>query len=115
MASNDDFLNTFKNLVVSVNNFSQAQYFLAGQADYLEATGTVLIKAKAGWVAKVSVLVAGSTSGAIYDTFVASGAVTGARIAIIPNTIGVQTINIPFSNGLVFVSGTGMIATISYS
>lgn len=115
MASNDDFLNTFKNLVNTVNGFTQSQYFLAGQADYLEATGTVLIKAKAGWIAKVSVIVAGSTSGAIYDTFVASGAVTGARIAIINNAIGIQTINIPFANGLVFVGGTGMIATISYS
>jgi hypothetical protein len=64
-------------------------------------------------LASVSVIVAGSTDGMIYDSNVI-GTLTNA-IAVVDNVIGVSVKNLPYNNGLVVVPGTGMTVVVSYS
>jgi len=42
-------------------------------------------------------------------------AVTGSRLAIIPNTVGIYAINMPVNKGIVITPGSGMIVAVSYS
>lgn len=113
MATLDDILTTQKNGVFGINSIATSNYFLAGKASAPALNATTLIRSGLGWVARVSVTVAGSTTGMIYDSN-ATGTLT-VPIAVIANTIGIVTVNLPVTNGIVFVPGTGMTATVSYS
>jgi hypothetical protein len=113
MATLDDILTTQKNGVFGINGIAGSNYYLAGKLTAPTVTATTLIRSGAGWVARVSVTVAGSTSGIIYDSNATTTLTT--PIAIIANTVGIVTVNLPVTNGIVFVPGTGMTATISYS
>lgn len=115
MASTDDILNVNKNNVTAVNGVATTIQQISGKQSALEITASTLIKNTSGWVARVSVIVAGSAAGALYDTAALSGAVNGVRLALVQNTAGFQDIKMPFTNGLVFTPGTGMTATVSYS
>ena len=113
MATLDDILTTQKNGVFGINSIATSNYFLAGKASAPALAVTTLVRSGAGWVAKVSVTVAGSSSAIIYD----SNATTTltAPIAVVANAVGIVSINLPVNNGIVFVPGTGMTATVSYS
>jgi hypothetical protein len=113
MATLDDILTTQKNGVNGINAVAASNYFLAGKATAPALAATSLVRSGAGWVARVSVTVAGSTAGTIYDSNSSSTLIN--PIAVIANTVGITTINIPVTNGIVFVPGTGMTATVSYS
>jgi hypothetical protein len=113
MATLDDILTTQKNGVLGVNSIATSNYFLAGKASAPALSTTSLVRSGAGWVAKVSVTTAGSTSAIIYDSNATT--ILTTPIAVIANTVGVVTINLPVTNGIVFVPGTGMTATVSYS
>jgi hypothetical protein len=78
-------------------------------------TTSTVVKASAGRVARVSVIVAGSTTGTINDVATTGGAATANEIAVIANTVGVYEIDMPCATGIVFVPGTGMTAVVSYS
>jgi len=73
------------------------------------------LKTNLGWVAKISVIVAGSTTGMVYDANSVAGAVNGNRLYVIANTVGIQTVMMPVKNGIVIVPGSGMIVAVSYS
>jgi len=73
------------------------------------------LKTNLGWVAKISVIVAGSTTGMVYDANSVAGAVNGNRLYVIANTVGIQTVMMPVNNGIVIVPGSGMIVAVSYS
>ena len=77
----------------------------------LGLTAATQVKATAGRLVKVSVLVAGSAAGAAYD---AVGATTG-QFFVIPNTVGVYLINWPCANGVYVVPGTGQTISVSYN
>jgi len=113
MATLDDILTTQKNGVFGINSIATSNYFLAGKVSAPALAATTLVRSGAGWVAKVSVTTAGSSSAIIYD----SNATTTltAPIAVVANAVGIVTINLPVTNGIVFVPGTGMTATLSYS
>lgn len=120
MASPDDFLTTQKNGVIAINGNTSALYTLAGTNNYLEvpAATTVLIKNSKGWLASVSVIVAGSTQGYFFDTDNIIGltaASTGTRIYAIPNTVGIHQIQFPFETGLAIATGTGSIVSVGYT
>jgi len=78
-------------------------------------SASTVIKATAGRVARVSVIVAGSGAGTINDVATTGGAATANEIASIPNTLGVYDIDMPCTTGIVFVPGSGMTAVVSYS
>jgi len=78
-------------------------------------TSSTVIKATAGRVSRVSVIVAGSTTGSINDVATTGGAAVANELAVVANTVGVYDIDMPCTTGIVFVPGTGMTAVVSYS
>jgi hypothetical protein len=114
MASLDDILTTQKNGVQAINSYVNFLSVHAGSYSTKELSASNVIKTTAGWLASVSVIVAGSTQGYLYDTTTTS-ATSGNRIYAVPNTIGIYQVQIPFASGLVFVPGTGSIISVGYS
>ena len=117
MASLDDLLTTQKNGVIAINNYGNIINKLAGISNAVEVSTSSVIKTSSGWLASVSIIVAGSTITYLYDTNSASGIATGRRIYAIPTTaaIGVYQVQIPFEVGLAIAPGTGAIITVNYS
>ncbi len=74
-----------------------------------------MILGKAGRVAQISVIVAGSDDGAIYDTNDTATAAIGNQVYVIPHTRGVHVVNMPGNAGMVVAPGTGQTVAISYS
>ena len=65
---------------------------------------------------RVSVTTAGSGAGAVYDNDSTSTGNTAANlIASIPNTVGVYEFIFPVKTGIVYVPGSGQVASISFS
>ena len=117
MASLDDLLSAHKNAVQAINNWGQTTSNLAGVSNSGEISTTTLLTPRSGWVANVSVVVAGSTTGTIYDAPSTSAALagTGTRLFTISNTVGVYSVNLPVHNNIVVTPGTGQIVVVSYS
>jgi hypothetical protein len=117
-ASLDDILTTQKNGVVAINENSNAIKFLAGTNNSTEiaAATTQTIKIGSGWLATVCLINAGSTTTFFYDTNNPSD-LTGNRIYALPSTatLGAYSIQVPFSSGLVVVTGTAAIISVAYS
>jgi hypothetical protein len=121
MASLDDLLSAQKNGVVALNSIAnydglRTGYFGNNNTKEIAAATTKVIKTSSGWLATISVIAAGSTTGYIYDTNNAS-LLTGNRIYAIPSTlaIGIYQIQIPFATGLTIVTGTGSIVSLTYT
>lgn len=116
-------------------NFAQyiAQQLNTGNAQYLQtdAQGALLtadgasaalavsassvIQVGAGRIGSVSVLTASGVTGTVYDAATLGAASSVNAIAVIPASVGVTRLSIPFTNGLVYSPGTGQTATISYN
>ena len=114
MASTDDLLTAQKNLVQAVNGLTSLKSTLAGSIQTKELAVTTQVKSSSGWLATISVIVAGSSTGTVYDTNAVSN-LTGNRIYIIPMTVGIYTLQVPFNSGLVVVPGSGMVYSVTYS
>lgn len=119
MATLDDILTAQKNGVVAINNLNQTwtNYLIQtnGQYSSTEITSTTLLYSGAGYLVKVSILQAGTTTGFIYDYNSAAVAVTGRRILAVPNSLGIVNAGLAFTSGLVIVPGTGQSIVVSYS
>lgn len=114
MAAPDDFLTAQKNGVIAINAYTEAANFHAGKQSSSEISTTTVLKTSAGWVAMVSVILAGSTPGYIYDTNTASN-LTGMRIYQIPNVAGIYPVMMPIDVGLVVVPGNGQVVAMGFS
>ena len=77
-------------------------------------TATV-VKTGAGNIGYVSVTVAGSAAGAVYDAKSTSGNASANQIAAIPNTVGVYPIDFPTGVGLVIAPGTGQTVAVTWN
>jgi hypothetical protein len=115
MASLDDILTTQKNGVQGINSLTNITRNLAGALNSSEISTSTYFETAAGWVGKISIIEAGTTPGTIYDTTSVLAAATGNRLALIPNSIGIYTINMPVNNGIVVAPGDGQIVAMSYS
>jgi hypothetical protein len=116
MASLDDILTTQKNGVVAINGYINALNRLAGtnSSKEIAPSTTQLIKSSGGWLATISVIVTGSTC-FFYDTNNVNN-LTGNRIcAVTPSALGVIQLQIPFSTGLVIVTGATSVVSVSYT
>ena len=78
-------------------------------------TAAAVLKAVPGRVAKVSVIVAGSAPGSVNDCATTGAAAAGNSIFVIPNTVGVYSVDMPTNNGVTVVPGTGQTVAVSYS
>lgn len=115
MAGIDDIATTAKNISVALNLQSETAMSLAGKRNSGEISASTVVKESPGWVARVSVVVAGSGDGTIYDAKSLGTAVNGARLAIVDKAIGVTELNLPANTGIVFTPGSGMTAVVTYS
>lgn len=113
MASLDDILTAAKNVVTAVNGAAQTYLNVQGAQNSGNLTTATLVQSGAGRVATVSVTVAGSAVGKIYDANSATS--TTNPVYVIPNTVGVVFVNMPVGIGLVVAPGTGQSVTVSYS
>lgn len=112
-SSLSDILTVARNIVQAINSAAQNYLNVQGALNMSGITATKLVKASAGRVCVISVIVAGSAVGAIYDSNVATSLVN--QIYVIPMAIGVYVVNLPVGLGIVVVPGTGHTLTISYS
>jgi Mg2+/citrate symporter len=86
-----------------------------GQKTFLNVSANTLVKATAGRVAKINVVVAGGTNtGGVYDSASIAGAGATNLVAIIPDTVGSYLIDFPCANGIVVEPGSGNTVAISY-
>jgi hypothetical protein len=113
MASISDILTATKNIVTAINQLGQTYLQVVGSNMDTEITSATLVKQGQGRLARISVTVAGSAAGAVYDA--PSASATTNMICVIPNTLGVTEINMPVNNGIVVAPGTGQTVSISYS
>ena len=93
----------------------QTTVLTLAQKSALDITAATVVKASNGFVVRVSVLVAGSTTGTVNDSATTGGAAVANEIAVIPNTVGTYAIEFPFANGLTIVPGTGQTVSVSYN
>ena len=112
-ASLSDILSAIKNLVQGVNALAQNYLSVQGLSNAPALTAATVVKTAAGRVAAVSVTVAGSAVGTIYDG--GSLNATTKPIYIIPNTVGVFNVNMPANVGILAAPGTGQTVTVVWS
>jgi hypothetical protein len=112
-ASASDILTTLKNLVTGLANLTQQYLNVEGILNFAGLTAPTVVKATSGRIARVSVIVAGSAPGMIYDGATLNA--TTKPLDVIPNTVGVYELNMPTSFGLLVVPGSGQTVSGSYS
>lgn len=84
-----------------------------GASTSLNLTLATVVKAAPGTIVAINVLVAGSAPGSVND--VATNAPTDAnKVATIPNTLGLLTLNWPCAVGILVVPGTGQTVAVLY-
>lgn len=112
-ASVSDILTALKNIVLALSNQADTNLTLAGKLIATAITAPTVISVAAGRVVKVSVIVAGTSGGTIYD----STSVTSLAkpVAKIPVAEGITKVNIPVTVGIVVIPGAGQTVTVSYS
>ncbi|SAK53552.1 hypothetical protein AWB78_01337 [Caballeronia calidae] len=87
-----------------------------GTQSTLNITAATVIKALPGRVYTVSVLVAGSAAGAVYDSTSTSGNTAADQIASLPNAVAFINTNAwPCANGIVVAPGTGQTVAVAWS
>ena len=115
MASTDDLLTVYKSYVSAVAAFNTTipKYF--GQLTLLTVTSPTVIATGMGRVVNVSVTVAGSAAGAIYNWSSATGYTSMYQLFVVPNALGITNVGLFFTNGILLVPGTGQSLNITYS
>lgn len=108
-----DLLTALKNVVTALNGYTLAFRQVNGISTTEAITAQTVIKQSTGRVASVSVIVAGSAPGHLYDA--SQPNIVIAPLYVIPNTVGVFVVNLPTDTGLVVVPGTGQTVTVSWS
>src|ERR1700744_2713210 len=111
MASLPDILTAEQNIAKAINGLGQTYLSVQGQANLAGLTAATLVESGPGRVCEISVLVAGSAVGAVYDTTNVSAPTR--KLYVIPETVGVFVVNLPTQYGIVVFPGTGQTVTIS--
>ncbi|QGZ66275.1 hypothetical protein [Paraburkholderia acidisoli] len=96
------------------------QYPLApvpgGTTTTLDVTAATVIKNAPGRLFTVSVLVAGTAAGAVYDSVATTGNTAANQIGVIADVAGPINFNaMPTAAGIVVVPGTGQTLAVSWS
>lgn len=108
-----DLLTALKNTVTAVSSLAQTYLNVQGAQNFAGLTAATVVKTSAGRIATISVIVAGSADGAVYDS-VATGN-TSKPLFVIPMTVGVYVVNLPASFGITIAPGTGQTVSGSFS
>lgn len=84
-------------------------------SDTLNVTVPTVIKAAAGRLVSVSVVVAGTADGTVNDCATTGAAAAANQFGALPAFVGVNTFNWPCGTGIVVVPGTGQTLAVSWS
>lgn len=116
MASLSDILTVGKNIVTAINSLGQIGVGGRGNITSATVTSTTLICTGGGGLINVSVTVAGSTAGKVYNSSTTAGAsAANTLIAVNPSDgIGVVQAGQLFTLGLVVTPGTGQSLNVTY-
>lgn len=114
-ASLSDILTAAKNIVTALNNAAQTYLSVNGILTTESITTPTVLKSSSGRVAAISVIVAGSATGTVYDS--ANTSTTTAPVYVIPNAVALTpyVVNMPVSKGILIVPGTGQTLSVSWS
>jgi hypothetical protein len=112
-ASLSDVLTVAKNIVQAISALAQGYLNVQGAQNFAGLAAATVVKSSAGRIANISVIVAGSATGAVYDS--AATGNTAKPLFIIPMTVGVTVVNLPASFGITIVPGTGQTVSGSFS
>lgn len=86
-----------------------------GTKSFLNIAANTVVKAVAGRVCTVNVVVAGSAAGGVYDHASTSSLSATNLVALIPETVGTYKIDFPCATGIAIQPPTGGKITISYN
>jgi hypothetical protein len=112
-ASLSDLLTAAKNIVQAVNALAQTYLNVQGAQNFAGLTAATVVKSASGRIANISVIVAGSASGFVYDS--AAVGTTTKPLFVIPMTVGVFVVNLPASFGIAIAPGSGQTVSGSFS
>lgn len=112
-ASLSDLLTVAKNIAQAINALAQSYLNVQGAQNFSGLTAATVVKTTAGRVANISVIVAGSATGIVYDS--AATGNTTKPLFVIPMTVGVYVVNLPVSFGITISPGTGQTVSGSFS
>lgn len=115
MASLDDILTTQKNGVVALGNIAQINKRVAGTNTSSALTASTQVNVGPARLVSLSVIVAGSAAGGVYNSATTGGAGTGNQICAIPNTVGVFQIGAELTAGIVVTPGSGQTVAVTYT
>lgn len=115
MASTDDVLTAVKNIVIALNNANAFYRQNHPQLSQYGLSANTVVTATPGRVYSVNVTTAGATAGAIYDTNTIASIGASNLIISVPATVATITLNWPLKTGLVYIPGSGQVASIAYS
>jgi hypothetical protein len=108
-----DILSAIKNLVQGVNALTATYLNVEGQSIAAALVAATVVKPAPGRVARVSVIIAGSAEGGIYD---GASLTAGTKpIYVIPMTVGVFDVMLPCDYGILVSPGTGQMVSVSWS
>jgi hypothetical protein len=79
-----------------------------------DITAATALKTSAGRVAKVSVLVVGTSTGSVNDCATTGAVALANQVAVIPEAVGVYDIDMPTSAGIVITPGAGQTLAVSW-
>jgi len=113
MTSLTDLLTAAKNIVTAINGLGQTYLNIQGALSYTDLSTTTLVHSGSGRLCNVVVTTAGSAVGSVYDSVNTTS--PSNKIYVIPNTVGVYTVNFPVNYGIVIVPGTGQVVSVSHS
>jgi hypothetical protein len=86
-----------------------------GRTTVTNITAATVIKPVPGRVARVSVIVAGTTAGTVNNCVTTGTAAVANQVASIPNAVANLIIDMVCSAGIVVVPGAGQTLAVSYS
>jgi hypothetical protein len=112
-ASLSDLLTAAKNIAQAISTLAQGYLNVQGAQNFVGLTADTVVKSTAGRIANISVIVAGSAAGMVYDS-VKTGSTT-KPLYVIPMEVGVYVVNLPASFGIMISPGTGQTVSGSFS
>jgi len=115
MASLDDLLTAQKNGVVAINALNQTYLRSQGVSTSQTVSANTTITTIKGYLVNVSVVVAGSSEGQIYNATSNTTAIASNLLATVPNTTGVYSLGLAFNSGIYIVPGTGQSLNVTYT
>lgn len=93
---------------------NKVQVVGSGTSSALNLTAATVVKATAGRLVKVNVIVAGTAAGTANDCATTGAVAAANEVFVIPNTVGTYNLDWPCLTGITITPGTGQTVAVSY-